>query len=60
MTSDEPPNKRESESEGCDSTATKQVPIGSIKMASKDPAATEEPHPRLVTESELRVLQVPK
>ena len=56
MTSAEPPN-RESESEGCDSKATKQGPLPAVeKMASKE--TDVEPHPRLVTEAELRVLQV--
>ena len=55
MTSADP--IRESESADCDSTATKHPPAPHpAKMASKDPA--EEPHPRLVTEAELRVLQV--
>ena len=50
-------SNRESESAAdCDSTATKH-PVPPAKMASKDPPA-EEPYPRLVTEAELRVLQV--
>ena len=49
-------SNRESESADCDSTATKH-PVPPAKMASKDHPA-EEPYPRLVTEAELRVLQV--
>ena len=57
MTSAEPGPNRESESEGCDSKATKQGPLPAVeKMVSKE--TDVHPHPRLVTEAELRVLQV--